>query len=340
MKKINDFLVNNKKLMLIAPVVLTIILVFSYFILPKNEVAANPNNKNFDMSLPESNTKEVPDNKLDAYTQYEQYEEQTAETAEKDKSLNAINDFNDPSIGTDKNQSTKQATVYQNPNNDVSEKISTMLKKLEQKKREQQAVRTNNTTYTPNVYATKNTTVTDNKEDELASFKKKSQEAFSSFFNQSSSTGVNPQSSNKQSTTDPLIYCAIKGDQKIVNGDRVNLILTKEATINSKKYSANTEFYAIANFAKNRVNLKITNISSNPINLVATDAQDGNPGIYIAGESLLKEASTEATNDQVQDINVNGIPLGKTVKKIFQRKARENNVLLLNNYKLILKSER
>lgn len=70
------------------------------------------------------------------------------------------------------------------------------------------------------------------------------------------------------------------------------------------------------------------------------DAQDGNPGIYIEGESLLKESVSTIEDDQVKDIDVAGVPVGKTIKKIFTAKKKETKVQLLNNYKLILKTQK
>ncbi len=140
-------------------------------------------------------------------------------------------------------------------------------------------------------------------------------------------------------STDDFIYVSINGDQTVLKSGRVNLILNKDALIEGRLYRKNTFLYAIAKFGINRVLLEITNINHIPVSLMAYDAQDGNVGIYTDAESLSSETFSEVSTDVVRDVNVSGIPVGETVKKIFQRKAKVQKVILLNNYKLILKAK-
>lgn len=183
------------------------------------------------------------------------------------------------------------------------------------------------------------------REDDVDKFQKESQKSFDAFFKTENNRGDKKDSkyafSNKDSQlpSDAMIYAIISGDQIIKNKDRVTLKLSRDAIINGQIFKRNTFIYAIASFAQNRVNLAITNINQIPLTLIAMDAMDGNKGIYIEGESLLAETVNEASEDGVKDLEVRGIPVGKTIKKIITKKQRIATVQLLNNYKIILKTE-
>ncbi len=129
----------------------------------------------------------------------------------------------------------------------------------------------------------------------------------------------------------------IKGDQVIKNRDRVTLMLTKSSTIKDKVFSKNTVFFATATFQNDRVNLVIVNINQIQVDLKAYDAEDGGIGLHVS-QSLLAESSGEAVNDATDEIDVSGIPLGGTIKRILKRKQQIPKITLLNNQKIILKN--
>lgn len=185
------------------------------------------------------------------------------------------------------------------------------------------------------------------KQEEIDRFQKKSKSSFDDFFeganakknNQASSGNYAASQAQKNQPSDAMIYAVISGDQTIKNKDRVTMKLTRDALINGEVYKKNTFIYGIAKFTQNRVNLDITNINQKQVSLTAQDAMDGNKGIYIEGESLIAEATNEASEDAVRDINVRGIPVGKTIQRLVSKKQKESKVQLLNNYKIILKTE-
>lgn len=185
------------------------------------------------------------------------------------------------------------------------------------------------------------------KQEEIDKFQKKSKSSFNDFFdganakknNSVSSDGNGSQQIQKNQPSDAMIYAVISGDQIIKNKDRVTMKLTRDALINGEVYKKNTFLYGIAKFTQNRVNLDISNINQKQVSLSAQDAMDGNKGIYIEGESLIAEATNEASEDAVRDINVRGIPVGKTIQRLVSKKQKESKVQLLNNYKIILKTE-
>ncbi|WP_289034987.1 conjugative transposon protein TraM [uncultured Flavobacterium sp.] len=181
------------------------------------------------------------------------------------------------------------------------------------------------------------------RQEEIERFQKKSKSSFDEFFEGAnsktkSSASVN-QSSQKPLPSDAMIYAVISGDQVIKNKDRVTLKLTQDALIHGEIYRKNTFIYAIAKFTQNRVNLEISNINQKQVSLIAQDAMDGNTGIYIEGESLVAETANEAAQDGVNNINVKGIPVGRTIQRLVSKKQKESRVQLLNNYKIILKTE-
>lgn len=189
------------------------------------------------------------------------------------------------------------------------------------------------------------------KQQEIEKFQKESRNSFDEFFEganakKNNSTAGSPSAYGSRSNiqnaqpSDAMIYAVVSGDQLIKNKERVTLKLTRDALINGEIYKKNTFIYAMAQFTQNRVNLNITNINQNPVSLVAQDAMDGNKGIYIEGESLLAETAGEAVDDGVRDFDIKGIPVGKTIKRVLTKKQRESQVQLLNNYKIILKTDR
>ncbi|MCB0743328.1 MAG: conjugative transposon protein TraM, partial [Ignavibacteriae bacterium] len=117
---------------------------------------------------------------------------------------------------------------------------------------------------------------------------------------------------------------------------RLQLRLTRNAIINGNEVPKNTLLYGFVSFKPNRTMIEIENINHQPVKLKAFDLQDGAEGIYIEN-TFRAEATNEVIDDMVDDINVAGVPQVSGVKKIFQRNNRQVKVIILDNYKLILK---
>lgn len=184
------------------------------------------------------------------------------------------------------------------------------------------------------------------RQEEIDRFQKKSKSSFDEFFdganakkNSQSISSTSNQNNQKAMPSDAMIYAVISGDQIIKNKDRVTMKLTRDALINGEVYKKNTFIYGIAKFTQNRVNLDITNINQKQVTLTAQDAMDGNIGIYIEGETLVAESANEAAQEGVNNLNVKGIPIGRTIQRLVSKKQKEPKVQLLNNYKIILKAE-
>ncbi len=137
--------------------------------------------------------------------------------------------------------------------------------------------------------------------------------------------------------TDEKILAYVHSDQKVHDKARVVLRLAETYNINGKTYKRNTRIYATAKFSTNRVILNISNVQNDPVRLTAYDRVDGERGVYVEGESFIGEAASEATRDAIDQVDVNGIPIGSALKRIFKRRAHAASVYLLNNYQVYLK---
>lgn len=137
--------------------------------------------------------------------------------------------------------------------------------------------------------------------------------------------------------TDEKILAYVHSDQKVYDKARVILRLAEDYTINGKTYKRNTRIYATAKFSTNRVILNISNVQNDPVKLTAYDRVDGGRGVYVEGESLIEETASETSRDVIDQVDVNGIPIGSALKRIFKRRARTTSVYLLNNYHVYLK---
>ena len=165
------------------------------------------------------------------------------------------------------------------------------------------------------------------------------QDDFGDFFSSSTKSKASAAASNVQES-DPFFYGVIKGDHLgLKNKQRVALMLPKDATINGKVYKKNTVIYAIATFGASRVNLTINNINQVPVSIKAYDAEDGGVGLQVR-ESLVSETSTEMVSEGADELDLNGVPFGNTIKKILKKKNKEAKIDLLNNQKMILKIDR
>lgn len=164
------------------------------------------------------------------------------------------------------------------------------------------------------------------KENEL--FKKRERERLSAAFSKKGTK-------NKSNNTDKNIPIIVNGDQNIKNGSRVNLLLSKDVTINNIKYKRNTKLYGFASFGEHRLFININNINNTPVKLKIYDAQDGSLGLYTK-ENMLGEINTEVKDDLIDDIKIGGIKVGSTVKKIFKKKNKEPKLLLFNRTQFLL----
>jgi hypothetical protein len=136
--------------------------------------------------------------------------------------------------------------------------------------------------------------------------------------------------------TDSCIYVHVDGTQTVRKDYRLQLRLTSNAIINGDEVPKNTLLYGFVSFKPNRAMIEIENINHQPVKLKAFDLQDGAEGIYIEN-TFRAEATNEVIDDMIDDINVAGVPQVRGVKKIFQRNNRQVKVIILDNYKLILK---
>lgn len=148
-----------------------------------------------------------------------------------------------------------------------------------------------------------------------------------------SSEGYQIQSSEQE------FKAEINGTQTVRSGDRLELILTEDAELGGDIFPKNTLLYGFVTLDQNRLNIDITHIDNKSIELKAYDLQDSNEGIYVES-SFRAEAGREVLDDLVHDINIAGLPQVGGIKNIFRRNNRRMKVTVLDQYQLILKSEK
>lgn len=323
-KKFTD---TQKKVLLLAPLVLGLAITVIYFVTSDSSTATNQPSS-LDLSLPESNSKTLPDDKSAVFDEFEKHQNDK----DKQRKNDFYNDLSDP-LGEKNNQQVSTGSLT----SDASEKDSMYLeiqKQLEalEKKKERSTQRTSNSGFS----GASSRSASVSRKEQTEDWSVETKQELNSFFQETPDV-VSTTESLSQKNSDAFIYAAINNDQQIMNNERVEIRLTKDALIDGKIYKQNTMIYAQAVFGRNRVNLNINSINHTPVELEAYDSQDGNKGIYIEDQDLIGETTREAADDLSQDVNVSGVPIGNTVKKIFRKKNRESSVYLINNYKLILK---
>ena len=136
--------------------------------------------------------------------------------------------------------------------------------------------------------------------------------------------------------TDETIYVVVDGDQVVKANTRLQMRLTKSATINGKQMPKNTPVFGFISFQPNRALIEIENINHHPTKLKAFDLLDGSEGIYVQN-NFRAEATTEVLDDVIGDINIPTVPQVGGITKVLRRSNRNVKVMVLNNYKLILK---
>lgn len=308
----------NKKIFLLLPVALIFLLVGLYFYTNKSEVNDKQVDKT-DLTLPTATTKELSDNKIDAMNDFDQLNSAKEEEAQKGSALEIEN------VNPETSTSQNSNTTYQKADDEVVKKVGVMM--AEMNKKPAQSPRQYKNSYS-------NSSISKAVPSE-SSYGNDSKDSFDDFFSSSNNKKENNNYSNSQEEI--TTYAVIKGDQLGVrNNQRVTLLLTKETTVNGKTFPKNTVFYATSFFSSNRIILNINNINQIPIVAKAYDAEDGGLGLQVR-QSLIAESSKEAISDGTDEVNVSGIPLGNTMKKIFKRKQQDIKVDLLNNQRLIIK---
>jgi len=137
-------------------------------------------------------------------------------------------------------------------------------------------------------------------------------------------------------TTDEKIHVKVDGTQTVKKDYRLQLRLSKAATIDGRHYPRNTPLYGFISFKPNRTVIDIESINHQPLKLKAFDFQDGREGVYIEN-SFRAQATQELMDDITNDINIVGVPQVTGIKRLFQRNNRTVKVTIFDNYQLILK---
>ncbi len=135
-----------------------------------------------------------------------------------------------------------------------------------------------------------------------------------------------------------VVYAVVDGNQVVRTNSRLRMRLTSTAKINDQWIPKNTVVYGFISFQPNRTLVEVENIDHHPVNLKAFDLQDGSEGIYVEN-SFRAEATSEVLDDIIQDINIPSVPQISGITKVLRRNNRNVKVTVLNDYKLILKSE-
>lgn len=136
--------------------------------------------------------------------------------------------------------------------------------------------------------------------------------------------------------TDAQIFVRVDGKQTVRQNFRLEMRLTKEATISGKRLPKNAPIYGFVKFQPNRTMISIEHINHQPVKLTAHDYQDGSEGIYIEN-SFRAEVRQQLVGGAINDINIAGVPQVSGIKKLFQRNNRNVRVTIADNYQLILK---
>lgn len=145
---------------------------------------------------------------------------------------------------------------------------------------------------------------------------------------------------SKGNTSNVLLYASIHTDQIIKEGSRVKLRLTKNTVIGNDTFLINTIVYGIAKIQPNRLMVEINKINQVNVKLEIYDAEDSNAGIYVETPHLNALVRKEFKKDALDETDISAIPFSKTLKNLFAKKAKEESIELLNNYKIIIKQKR
>lgn len=311
----------NKKVFFALPIVAVALILTLYFSNPTTKEPTQDAN-NVDLSLPSAETKELSASKIDDMADFNQMNEDKLKEESKGAEYNVEN------MNTD---TPTQTETYQKPDDAVVQKVNKMLGEMNKTQKSY--------SQTKRASVAKESNYTNEDRTDNSSQKEKVKESFDDFFSSSNRSNSNSTANGVSKKTDPIIYAVIKGDHLgLRNKQRVTLILPKDITIDGKVFKKNTLIYCQASFSGNRVNFTINNINQISVNLKVYDAEDGDLGLNVR-ESLVAETSSEVVSDAADELDINGVPLAGTLKKVFKRKQQEPRIDLLNNQKLILKNE-
>lgn len=307
----------HKKILYALPILIVGIIVSLYYISNSKSDKKRQDLSNVDLSLPSSQTKELSDDKLAVVNEFNELSEAQNEDSKRGDKFDVENAAS----------SIPKGDKYQDENDKaVVDKVDKMLREMDKEKKKQGG----------SSYSVPRTVITAPVKETNYESRANNDADFDAFFSSktaNSTTTIN----NEKQQTDVIIYASIKGDHlSLRNNSRVTLILPKETIIKGKVYKKNTLLYAQATFQGNRVNLSINNINQIPLNIKAYDAQDGNLGLQV-DKSLIAETGSEVVSDGVDEVDLNGVPLGNTIKSLFKKKQQEPKIDLLNNQRLILK---
>ncbi|WP_134344421.1 conjugative transposon protein TraM [Flavobacterium psychrophilum] len=140
--------------------------------------------------------------------------------------------------------------------------------------------------------------------------------------------------------SETVLFACIHTDQRIMDGNRVKMRLTKSVTIDGNNYPVNTILYGTAKINPNRLIVEINKINQTDVKLAIFDAEDSNPGIYVETPNLNALVRKEFKKDALDEKDLEKIPFSKTLKNLFNKKAKEETIELLNNYKIIIKTKK
>lgn len=313
-----SFSKEHKKLLFFAPIGIVAIVIMVYVFTTKDShVQAQDNNKNHntDWTLPKDSKASMPNEELEVYDQYQRNQQKL-------NSANSRDFFSD--LNNYSSQQEKDSAMYK--------KLQAQLESIEQQNSPKPIIsnRSYNQTQRTPVYngsggggANPQNTTTQN------------QNPFNDFFTTNPQTPSGPQTT---AFTQSDIQAVIHQDYQVKNGDRIKIRLIEDAVIGGEEFSKNQIIYGFVRVQQNRVGVTINKINTTNVNLSVYDKEDGNLGIHLQGANVTGEISQEVEEDALNDLNVNGVPIGNTIKKVFQRKNREQKVFLWSNYQIILKT--
>ncbi len=350
MKKLNEFIIKHKKAFLFGPIILIFLISLVYF---NVQAKGNENEKSFsnsavDNSLPEANSKELPDSKSEAYDQYSDY----VEGVDQDKKRNDSNidqiGFDLPSEEKNKQSTNKtSADQYERPTNQTADRMKEMMQRLEES---QKAKKRSSPKQSYNNYSSNNVVANSSKEEieepvneDYKKYTRTGRTEPSKTESTPSSKGSGFFSNSKVKTESERpaenleIYACVHTNQTVMNNQRVKLRTTKEFIYGGKKYPINTIIYGIARIRPNRMLVEITRINQTEIKLEVFDSEDSNRGLYILTPNLNASMQKELKKEGLAEEDLSRIPFSKSLKNIFEKKIKEEKVLLLNNYKVLIK---
>lgn len=284
---------------------------------------------NDNMDLGSDNVEDMSESKMVAHELVEREKKKEERVREKDQSIWDNLDLGETDQNTSGNSKPK---VVGSTNNVAYERAQKQLRDIEARKQRVSQER-----------ATKSKQeAVSRANDEEEEILEGAEEDINAFFSANPSVNNskgNEKKSVKKGRTDPLIRATIKHNQSVKNSGRVTMTLSKDYVINGTLYPENTIIYGVSKFSTNRVDVRVTKINHNSVDLKVYDAQDGLQGIYIEGEDLAGEVIKESTEDGLEQIDVQGVPVGSTLKNIFRKRNKVVKVQLLNNYEIVLKPE-